>query len=174
MKIHDIILIRGAKIAREVRRIAKQSKQTIPLTAEKGGVIGDTVQIGKNVRNVSNTSFKSKWITKVEQKAITEKFSTKMKDRSEGVQELYQINIDFVNKKINKKRYLDELDCLLMNPKGVAWGNLDRGEEMFIGSYSTFFDFHGANVDCITKKNRLSKMVYLLPKLLLYFRKIRL
>ena len=70
MKIHEIIINRGAKIAREVRRIAKQSKQTIPLTAESSGVIGDTVQIGKNVRSVSNTSFKSKGITNAERKKM--------------------------------------------------------------------------------------------------------
>ena len=162
MKISEIILNKGAKIALEARRIATQSKQTIPLAAARGGAIGDTVQIGKNVRSVSNTSFKSKWITKAEQKSITEKLSTKMKDRSDKVQELYQLNIDFVNKKINKQKYLDEMDCLLQNTKGAAWGERNAGELIFIGHYCSFFDLYGSNVDCITKKDMLSNISYLL------------
>ena len=163
MKIQEIILNRGAKIAREVRRLAKQSKQTVPLAAERGGVIGDTVQIGKNVHSVSNMSFKSKGITNAERKEIVERLSTKMQDRSEKIQKLYQLNIDFVNKKINKQKYLDELEWLIMYPNGQSVrSELDKGERIFVGGYSRFFDLYGADVDGKTKKNIISDISILL------------
>ena len=86
-----------------------------------------------------------------------------MTNRPEGVQELYQMNIDFVNKKLNKQKYLDELDCLLMGPQSKGFGcELDKGEDLFTGSYVSFFDLYGPDVDCITKKGILSRMAYLL------------
>ena len=104
-----------------------------------------------------------KWIiTNALRKDIIERLSTKMESRPEELQELYQLNIDFVNKKINKQKYLDEMDCLLQNTKGAAWGERNEGEPIFIGHYCSFFDLYGSNVDYITKKNILSNLSYLL------------
>lgn len=138
-------------------------KRTIPIAAESGGVIGDTVQIGKNAYGSYDMFFQSKWLTKAEKKFLLENLSTKMKSRPEGVQTLYQINIDFVNRKLNKENYIDKLDCLLMGPHRKRFGcKLDEGERIFVGGYRNFFDLNGADFDNITKKDILSYMAYLI------------
>ena len=86
-----------------------------------------------------------------------------MQDRSEKIQKLYQLNIDFVDKKINKQKYLDELEWLIMYPNGQSVrSELEECERIFIGNYYAFFDLYGSNVDCITKKDMLSNISYLL------------
>ena len=106
----------------------------------------------------------SKWIiTNALRKDVIERLSTKMKSRPEGVHELYQLNIDFVNRKINKQKYLDELDYILMSPYSKSFGcELDEGERIFVGWYSRFFDLYGADVDGKTKKNIISDISILL------------
>ena len=157
MKIPDIILSKSAQFAREARRIAKQ-KQTDPLAAESGGIIGDTFEI----RNYS-MKLKKIWIKEAEKEEIIECLRNKMTNRPEGVQTLYQMNIDFVNKKLNKENYIDKLDCLLMSPQSKGFGcELDEGERIFVGGYSIFFDLNGADFDAITKKDILSYMAYLI------------
>ena len=157
MKIPDSVIIMNELVRRSCQ-IAKQARQTDPLAAESDGIIGDTFEI----RNCS-MKFKKIWIKEAEKEEIIEYLRNKMTHRPEGVHELYQMNIDFVNKKLNKENYIDKLDCLLMNPQSKGFGcELDEGERIFVRNYKSFFDLYGADFDSITKKDILSNMAYLI------------
>lgn len=104
-----------------------------------------------NKINNNGFTFNSKFITPQKQHFYTEHLTKNMQDKHIYVQNIYKTGINFINKKIDKKEYLNQMFNNLNNfsKKSVK---LNDAEAFFIDDLVMFFDLYGLNQNKIKNK----------------------
>lgn len=83
---------------------------------------------------------------------IQELEKCKTQNNSKPVQKLYQYNIDFLNKKMDKKTFMLNMYKLFESTPKEKWGTINKSEARYIGNFGVYFDLNGpASVNIKTK-----------------------